>query len=41
MRKLAMLFTAVALGAGLPGGASAALLRWDGTISLAMVDDPL
>ena len=37
MRKLAMLFTAVALGAGLPGGARAALLQWDGTISLEMV----
>ena len=40
MRKLAMLLTAVALGAGLAGGARAALLQWDGTIALEMIQEP-
>ncbi len=40
VRMLSMLLAAMVLGAGLPGGAHAALLQWDGTLTLEMIQEP-
>ena len=41
MRKLAMLLTAIALGAGLAGGASARVLGYEGTLTLDFIQPDL